>query len=215
MSTQLITQQVRWQDLKVKSEVDVVLEIADREGWEDCEIFGYGDMITQPHESKGWKLIPADLYKYSIPPQAIARLHRIINAGVRVQGAIIADDEQRREIPPTPARPKISLPSATKILSFIGRVLAGLGRAVSGLGRLMVGLGSVLIRLICIAGVMALISLFAFALIHFTPIVILGLMVLGVIGVVGSGVTYDPKLIILVDDGKGGTVWVSLFTWYE
>ena len=215
MSTQLITQQVRWQDLKVKSEVDVVLEIADKEGWEDCEIFGYGDMITQPHESKGWKLIPADLYKYSIPPQAIARLHRIINAGVRVQGAIIADDEQRREIPPTPARPKISLPSATKILSFIGRVLAGLGRAVSGLGRLMVGLGSVLIRLICIAGVMALISLFAFALIHFTPIVILGLMVLGVIGVVGSGVTYDPKLIILVDDGKGGTVWVSLFTWYE
>ena len=215
MSTQLITQQVRWQDLKVKSEVDVVLEIADKEGWEDCEIFGYGDMITQPHESKGWKLIPADLYKYSIPPQAIGRLHRIINAGVRVQGAIIADDEQRREIPPTPARPKISLPSATKILSFIGRVLAGLGRAVSGLGRLMVGLGSVLIRLICIAGVMALISLFAFALIHFTPIVILGLMVLGVIGVVGSGVTYDPKLIILVDDGKGGTVWVSLFTWYE
>ena len=215
MSTQLITQQVRWQDLKVKSEVDVVLEIADKEGWEDCEIFGYGDMITQPHESKGWKLIPADLYKYSIPPQAIARLHRIINAGVRVQGAIIADDEQRRETPPTPAKPKISLPSATKILSFIGRVLAGLGRAVSGLGRLMVGLGSVLIRLICIAGVMALISLFAFALIHFTPIVILGLMVLGVIGVVGSGVTYDPKLIILVDDGKGGTVWVSLFTWYE
>ena len=67
MSTQSIIQQVRWQDLKVRSEIDIVLEIAKKEGWEDCEIFGYGDMITQPQESNGWKLIPADLYKDSIP----------------------------------------------------------------------------------------------------------------------------------------------------
>ena len=42
-----ITQKVRWQDLKVKNEVETVLEIAHQEGWEDCEIFGYGDMIKR------------------------------------------------------------------------------------------------------------------------------------------------------------------------
>ena len=58
-------------------------------------IAGNGDMITTPRESNNWKLIPADLYKYSIPTAAVARLHQIINAGVRVHGVIIADDEHR------------------------------------------------------------------------------------------------------------------------
>lgn len=48
MSAQHITKQVRWQDLKVRSEVEIILEIAQKEAWEDFEIFGYGDMITQP-----------------------------------------------------------------------------------------------------------------------------------------------------------------------
>ena len=64
MTAQPITQQVRWQDLTVRSELEVVLEIAKKAGWKDCEIFGHGDMLTQPQESKSWKLIPADLYKY-------------------------------------------------------------------------------------------------------------------------------------------------------
>ena len=50
MFTQTIIQQVRWQDLEVRSELDIVLEIAQKEGWEDCEIFGHGSMITQPQE---------------------------------------------------------------------------------------------------------------------------------------------------------------------
>jgi hypothetical protein len=31
----------------------------------------------------------------------------------------------------------------------------------------------------------------------------------------GYDYDYDPKLIILVDDGSGDAVWVSLFTWFE
>ena len=189
MSTQPITQQVRWQDLKVRNEIDVVLEIAQKEGWEDCEIFGYGDMITQPQESMGWKLIPADLYKYSIPTEGVGRLHQIINAGVRIQGVIIADDERRTEPPLTPAKPEVLRPSVEKIVSFIGKALLGL---------------------ICVAGAIALIALFALPLIFLAPILILGSL-----AGVGAGVDYDPKLVILVDDGKGGTVRVSLFTWYD
>jgi hypothetical protein len=197
MSTQTGSQQVRWQDLKIRNEIDIVLEMAKKDGWEYCEVFGYGDMITQPQEAMGWKLIPADLYKYSIPTEGVIRLHQIINAGVRVQGVIIADDERRTETPPAPAKPKISLPSVTEILSFIGRAL--------------VGLGKVLIGLIIVVGVIAFISTIVSWVIRFAPIII----VLGLIAAVGSSTSYDPKLVILVDDGKGGTAWVSVFTWYD
>jgi len=189
MSTQPVNQQVRWQDLNVRNEIDVVLEIAQREGWKDCEIFGRGDMITRPRELMGWKLIPADLYKYSIPREAVGRLYQIINAGVRIQGVIIADDERRKEATPTPANPKVLRPSVKKIVSSIGKAL---------------------LRLIFVVGAIAVIALFALSIIYVAPILILGLL----IGAV-TGADYDPKLVILVDDGKGGTAWVSLFTWYD
>jgi len=189
MSTQMINQQVRWQDVTVRSEVDIVLEIARKEGWEDCEMFGHGSMITQPQESMGWKLIPADLYKYSIPAEAVARLHQVINAGVRVQGVIIADDERRTEPSPAPAtpNPNVSLPSVRTVMSFVGKALLGL---------------------ICVAGAITFIALFAPLLIYALPFILLGLLAVG-------SLAYDPKLVILVDDGKGGTGWVSLFTWYD
>ncbi len=123
MTTKTIAEQVRWQDLKIQSKLDNVLEIAKKEGWNDCEVFVYGDMITKPQESKGWKLIPADLYKYSIPIHAVRRLHQIINSGVRAHGVIIADDERRME--PGPAKPTVSLPAVKPIMSWIRKILLG------------------------------------------------------------------------------------------
>jgi hypothetical protein len=175
--------------LKVRNEVDTVLETAHQEGWEDYEIFGYGEMITEPQEAKGWKLIPANLYEYSIPTEGIARLHQIINAGVRIRGVIIADDELNRETPPAPANPIVSLPKIESITIFLGRVMRAL-------------------LLLTVAG--AVLSLLALSLIYLAPILILGFIVTA-----GASTDYDPKLVILVDDGNGGTVWVSIFTWYE
>ena len=77
-----------------------------------------------------------------------------------------------------------------------------IGRALSGLGRALVGLGKALVGLIIVAGVIAFISTIASSLIHFAPIMI----ILGLIAAAGSSMSYDPKLVILVDDGKGGTV---------
>lgn len=194
MSTQMMTQQVQWQDLTVKSEVDVVLEIAKREGWEDCEIFGHGSMLTQPQESMGWELIPADIYEHSIPAEGVTRLHQIINAGVRVQGVIIADDQRRIEPPPpAPAKPEVSLPSAETGMSFNGRAL---------------------LRLVFVAGAIAVVSLLAMVLLYALPVILLGCLVNAIAGP-GTGVDYDPKLVVLVDGGKGETVWVSVFTWYD
>lgn len=187
MFTQPTTQLVQWQDLKVKSEVDIVFEIAQQKGWKDCEIFGHGDMITQSLESMGWKLVPGDLYEYSIPAEGVDRVLQAINAGVRIKGVIIADDE-RRTVPtptsiPKPPKPIVSLPSAEAVVTFICGGLLGL---------------------IVVAFAIASAPL----LIAFAPLIILG-------KIFGTGLDYDPKLIILVDDGNGGTVWVSVLTWYE
>jgi len=192
MSTQSIIQQVRWQDLKVRSDLEVVLELAKKEGWEDCEVFGSGDMITEPQESRGWKLIPADVYEGKIPAEAANRLYQVIVAGIRVRGVIIADDERVTPTPPAPAQPEVSLPSIEPILSFLGKAL---------------------FTIFCAAGVIAVFAAIAASLLYVAPILIL----FGIFSGAGaaSGTEYDPKLVILVDDGAGGTVWISLFTWYD
>ena len=214
MSMQPFTQQVRWQDLMVKSEVEIVLELAKKEGWVDCEIFGYGDMITQPQESKGWKLIPANLYKYSIPAEAVGRLHQIINTGVRIKGVVIADDERSKNPQLTPTKPKVSLSSvktiAASIKTLTGKVISLI---VSFVGKAISFIGKALLGLMLVASVIGLVSLFIHLIKYLGLFISLGLMVLA--ACMGSGVEYDPKLVILVDDDEGRTVWVSLFTWYN
>lgn len=199
MSAQSIIQQVRWQDLRVHSEVDVVFEIARKEGWEDCEIFGYGDMITKPHEITGWELLPADLYEGSIPTEGVMRILRIIEAGVRIQGVVIADDRRKTDRSIATTRYEVLSSTIKTAISFVSRALAGLSKALVGLFR--------------IVGVIALISLSAYLLIHYgIAKIILGLVILVSLG---SSVAYDPKLVVLVDDGRGGLTWVSVFTWFE
>lgn len=189
MSIQPITRQVRWQDFMVVNEVEMVFEIAAQLGWDDCEIFGSGDMLTEPQESMGWDLVPADQYKYSIPAEAIGRLHHLINAGIQVKGVIIADDQRSRQEPEP--EPRILLPPLKPILSAIGKVLLKVIGAVAAL---------------------ALVGFSAIVLLYLSPILLLcGLMSTRE----GATVEYDPKLVVLVDNGRGGTAWISLFTWYD
>ena len=187
MLTQSKTHIIQWQDLKVMSEADLVLKLAQENGWKDCKVFGSGDMITQPLESMGWKLIPANLYEYSIPAKGVDRIIKIINSGVRIQGVIIADDTRTTHKPPKAAKPASSLPSAKTVLTWIAKALVGLA-------------------------FIAVIAFFAMATIVLAPMLILG-------AITGSGpsgyLDYDPQLIILVEDGKGGTAWVSVYTWFD
>jgi len=191
MSIQPVTKQVRWQDFMVVNEVEMVLEIAARQGWDDCEIFGSGDMITEPQETMGWDLIPADQYKYSIPTEAISRLHQLINAGIQVKGVIIADDQRSRQEPEPSPEPRFSLIPLKTILSAIGKVL---------------------LKVLTVAAIVALVGVGAIVLLYLSPFILLfSLMSMGQ----GTSVEYDPKLVVLVDDGQGGTAWISLFTWYD
>jgi hypothetical protein len=183
MTTQTTTQLIQWQDFKVMSEVDLVLKMAQQNRWKDCKIFGFGSMITQPLESNGWKLVPADLYEYSIPAEGVDRILQIVNAGVRIQGVIIADDKRGKNPSHTHKKSMVSLPSERIVYSLIGRGLLGL----------VILACVVLIGLTAVAGAIIL-----------APMILLG-----------TALGYDPKLIILVDDGNGGTVWVSVLTWYD
>jgi putative transposon-encoded protein len=193
MSAQTITQQVRWQDFIVRNEVDTVLEIARRQGWQDCKVFGSGAMITHPREAQGWKLIPADMYEYSIPSEAASRVVQVINAGVRVQGVIIADDQRREKATPPAAPESPSVP-----LEWVKPLAARAAKA--------------LLRLAAAAGMLILAAGLAYILLTAAPLLI-GVLVL--VAFTGMGTEYDPKLVILVDDGSGGSTWIDLFTWYD
>ena len=95
-----------------------------------------------------------------------------------------------------PARSKFSLAPVKKIVSLISKGLFRIIVAASVMT--LIGLGLILIA----------------HLITFSPWVLgIGLVVLLFSG--APGTSYDPKLIILVDDGNGGTVWVSVLTWYD
>jgi hypothetical protein len=188
MLTQPNTKLVQWQDFKVKSEADAVMEIAQSRGWKDCEIFGYGDMIAQPLDSKGWKLYLADLYQYSIPAAGVARVLEIIQAGVQIKGVVIADDERSTAKPNQPARWNISLPTAETLVTFIGKALA----------------------LVFFAACVLFITACA---VVFAPLLLLGAIISPLTAF--TDMEYDPKLVILVDDGTGNTVWISVLTWYE
>jgi hypothetical protein len=174
---------VQLQDLQVLSDADLVLKIAQKYGWTDCKIFGHGDMIVQPLESMGWKLIPADLFEYSIPAEGVVRILQIINAGVQIQGVIIADDKHRIDTQPILKKPGVSLPSARTVFSIIGKALLGL----------------VIITGVILLGFTLLAGLFMFA-----PMIMLN-----------AAMGYDPKLIVLVEDGNGRMAWISVFTWYD
>jgi hypothetical protein len=202
MISQSETHVVQWQDFKVKSEVDIVFDIAQQKGWKDCEIFGHGDMITQPVESMNWKLIPADIYEYSIPAEGADRVLQIVNAGVRIQGVIIADDERRTE--PTPVERKDSLSSTEATASAEpGRnnIPAETNASLPSARAVISWIGFAVLVVIFMAGIVS-----------FPTFLIIGLVLTFILSL---GTDYDPKLIILVDDGKGRTVWVSVLTWYD
>jgi hypothetical protein len=207
MFTQPTTQQVQWQDFKVISEVDLVLKIAQQNGWKDCEIFGYGDMITQPLESMGWNLIPADLFEYSIPDEGVDRILQILNTGVRIQGVIVADDQRKTNPPPTPAKPVVSLPSARIIFSLIGKALL---RSVAITGAVLRGLALVAI----VGGALLGLTMAAGAVLHGLTMAA-GVLICAPLLLLCAALSHDPKLIILVDDGNGGTVWISVLTWFD
>jgi hypothetical protein len=99
-------------------------------------------------------------------------------------------------------------------LSWIGKALLGFVHSVRAV---LSFVGKALLGLISVAGVIVLVAFAAFSLAHyFWPVFLLGSFIaLCSSATTGTNMKYDPKLVILVDDGSGRTAWVSLFTWYD
>ncbi|MDD1777312.1 MAG: hypothetical protein LUQ65_04015 [Candidatus Helarchaeota archaeon] len=164
----------------------ILSQIVSQNGWTDVEEFYQGEMIENPLNCNGWELIPADQYEYSIPPEAVQRVCQLVNAGVQIKGIVIADDPR--------SRPVKSVKPAKETLQINWKIIWGVLKI---LGMVM-------------AGVVAVVAVSALAVV----IVAAGLGLL-VVTALGAALMYDPKLIILISDGEGNTIWVSLYTWYD
>ena len=197
MSTKTINQfkfQVMSDDMYLLS------ELASRNGWTDVERFWQGEMITIPMEVNGWKLIPADQYKYSIPPEAVERVLELLNAGVHIQGIVIADDIRLYE-----ANQKSAKPSPQKADSKPHKAPFDLGQFDWDVVQTILKVLGIIVAVI--AAVITLSALLA-------VIATVGAGLLVVAAIVGA-LALDPKLIVLISDGNGGTIWVCLYTWFE
>jgi hypothetical protein len=163
------------------------------------ERFWEGEMIEAPVDVNGWRLIPADQYEYSIPAEAVERVLHLVNSGVKLKGVVIADDVRSPQIKknqPAPRHTRQTVqpkPEPTPIefdWDAAGKVLKVLG---------LMGLA--------VAAVVTMSWLLA-------ALVTIGTGLLVATLIIGA-LAFDPKLIVLISDGDGGTIWVSLYTWYD
>jgi hypothetical protein len=155
-----------------------------------------------------------------------------MNAGVRIQGVIIADDKRKTNPPPITAKPVVSRPSTRPVLSMIGKVVRGwvaipgaaLGRlaAIAGVARHgLADITGVALRALVVIARVALRVLVGVALVGFLGLImgpftlLLAPMIILGAAMGGPSTKFDPKLIVLVEDGNGGTAWISVLTWFD
>jgi hypothetical protein len=169
----------------------ILNDLASKYNWKDVEVFGQGDMIGSLVVANHWTLTPADYYQYSIPIEAMQRIYLAHKAGVQIKGVVIADDERK------PTRP----PARQLQPGAINLVLKNADQAGAIILKMLLGIAAVVVGAIVISALAAI-------------LLAIGLAVLVIAGV-GAALVYDPKCIILIDDGMGGTIWVSLYTWWE
>ena len=180
------------QEFQVMTE-DMMLinDLAAKHGWADIEVFGKGDMVGSPKIANHWKLIPADLYESTIPTEARQRVYIAYKAGVQIKGVVIADDERKPASPPASKDKTIEINQAMEKADQFGSVML----------KVLLGLAVAAVTAVVISALAAILVTIG-----------TGLLILTGLGAVLS---LDPKLVILIDDGNGGTIWVSLYTWYD
>jgi len=175
-------------------------ELASRNGWDDVERFWQGEMITMPMEVKGWKLIPADQYKYSIPSEAVGRVFELLNAGVKIQGIVIADDIRSYDAKQKPAKPSPQKADPKPRKDTFEPVQINWDFVLT-IFKILGVITAVIAAVITLSALLAVIAT-------------VGVGILVVAGILGA-LAFDPKLIVLISDGNGGTIWVCLYTWFE
>jgi hypothetical protein len=169
----------------------LINDLAAKHGWSDINVFGKGDMIGSPKIANHWKLIPADLSESTIPTEAMHRVYIAYKAGVRIKGVIIADDERRPASAPASKMQTHEINQAMEKADQVGSVML----------KVLLGLALATVAVVVVSALAAI-------------LVALGTALLVIAGI-GTALVYDPQLVILIDDGSGGMIWVSLYTWYD
>lgn len=123
---------------RLPSQFEQIRSLAEKSGWNnqsDIKLFGKGKMIADQTTINGWILKPVNLYEQIIPPEAMQRVMELINAGIKIKGIVIADDERKYEVVPEPEQIPDEIPGITgeDVMRVAGRVLNG-AMEVAGVG---------------------------------------------------------------------------------
>jgi len=146
-------------------------------------VVGYGKMIAEPIFKNGWYIVPLEQYTDIIPKLAIESVEQMKQAGVEIDGVVIAT---RMNEPPAQSPPQ----DTNDTISYISEI--ALGKAVE-FGKAILPTAKIIGKtILTIAGAVG---------------VILGVVL--IIGLAGACLSNDPVLIVVLKDGT----WVEVMRW--
>jgi len=131
---------------KTVSQSKLILANAKLNGNKNVRKVGKGGLIDRAMETNGWLVMPIEMYKGIIPPEAMETAETLTK-GIPIKGFLIADDmrsiEHRRQEPRV-LLPKVS-PDWGKIASSAGKVAAAIavGGVIISFLPLVLGIGAI------------------------------------------------------------------------
>ncbi len=151
-------------------------------------VVGYGRMITKPIFKNGWYLVPQEQYDGIIPDLAIESVEQMRQAGVEIEGVVIAC---RMQEPPEQDEPEEDeyerlAKQAKQVGELVLNKMASAGKALLPVAK---EVGKVVLT---VAGAIG---------------VFLGIVL--IVGLAGACLSNDPVLIVVLKDGS----WVEVMRW--
>jgi hypothetical protein len=109
------------------NEVGKALTLARKNHWW-FRVIGTGAMISSPKYQDGWWLVPINEDKTIIPKNALERVEKLKQDGIRIQGVIVAHEAPKLLCAPAKEPFKIDTEAISKTA---GEVAAGLARVIA------------------------------------------------------------------------------------
>jgi len=132
------------------SQANLIFARASLQGISDVRKVGDGSLIDEPIEINGWLVMPIDMYKGIIPPEAW-QTAETLTKGMSIKGFLVADDKKSIKRKPRAqdvTTPKVS-PDWGKIATSLGQVTAAIAvcGAIISFFPLVLGIGAIGIAL--------------------------------------------------------------------
>jgi hypothetical protein len=105
------------------NDVGKALTLARKNHWW-FRVIGTGSMISSPKYQDGWWLVPINEDKTIIPKNALQRVEKLKQDGIRIQGVIVAHEAPKLLCAPAKEPFKIDTEAISKTVGEVAAVLA-------------------------------------------------------------------------------------------